>query len=206
MPPVIRSSREEILEAALRVAARDGLLAMTLDNVAREAGVSKGGLIYHFASKDDLIRDMIEHFARKADQALTQRVADDPNPKGRWLRALVDLVFSESAPEDGPPLDRNQRDKFFGAMLAAVAVKPELLKPIIEMRRQKMRERIQGEEENPIDALLLWLAIDGLFLWRLFGMIDPDEPLHGKLVEAIRSRVRPETRGGAGKSAKEKKR
>ena len=46
--PIASSSREKILDAAVQVAIRDGILAMTLDAVAREAGVSKGGLIYHF--------------------------------------------------------------------------------------------------------------------------------------------------------------
>ena len=43
-----RSNREKILHAAMQVAIRDGVMAMTLDAVAQEAGVSKGGLLYHF--------------------------------------------------------------------------------------------------------------------------------------------------------------
>ena len=37
------SSRERILAASVQVALREGVSAMTLDAVAREAGVSKGG-------------------------------------------------------------------------------------------------------------------------------------------------------------------
>jgi AcrR family transcriptional regulator len=44
-------ARERILEAAYTVAERSGAAALTLDAVAAEAKVSKGGLLYHFPSK-----------------------------------------------------------------------------------------------------------------------------------------------------------
>ena len=61
-----RSNREKILDATVQVAIRDGVMAMTLDAVAQEAGVSKGGLLYHFRSKDDLIAAMLVHFSNGA--------------------------------------------------------------------------------------------------------------------------------------------
>ena len=41
---------------------RDGAQALTLDAVAAEAGVSKGGVLYHFASKRALIDGLIERW------------------------------------------------------------------------------------------------------------------------------------------------
>src|SRR5258708_3247444 len=108
-PSAPRKSRDEILEAAIRVAVRDGVVASTLDQVAREAGVSKGGLIYHVASKDDLVREMLAFFAQKNDQALMERVANDRHPEGRWVRAAVDLIFSHaSAAGSGEKPPQNQ--------------------------------------------------------------------------------------------------
>ena len=69
------NARESILEAAIHVASRDGLLAMTLDNVAREAGVSKGGLIYHFASKEQIL---VEGLTRFTDELLEEVRAGIP--------------------------------------------------------------------------------------------------------------------------------
>src|SRR3712207_9422759 len=43
------------LEAAERVVARDGVARLSLDAVAGNADVSKGGLLYHFPNKDALI-------------------------------------------------------------------------------------------------------------------------------------------------------
>jgi AcrR family transcriptional regulator len=183
---VRRTSREEILESAVRVAIRDGLLGMTLEKVAREAGVSKGGLIYHFASKEALVREMLEYFWQQREQALLERIADDPNPRGRWLRALVDMLLSD---DTGPALTPLERDKFMASLLAAALVNPELVKPVQQCRKQKLRARILAEESDPMEHLMILLAVDGLFLWRLVGLVDAGDPLYGRLVEAIRSRV-----------------
>ena len=47
------TTRKSILEAASRVTAREGALNLTLEAVAKEAGVSKGGLLYHFPAADE---------------------------------------------------------------------------------------------------------------------------------------------------------
>ena len=184
------SAREAILEAAICVASRDGLLAMTLDNVAREANVSKGGLIYHFASKDALVKGMIEHFAKQVEQALTSRVVDDPLPNGRWVRALVDCCVAppeEGAAESNPLLTISGMGKFHASLLAAVAVNPALLAPLLEFGA-KMRSRIQAEDPQALEQLLLWSALDGLFVWELFGLITRDDPLFAALIGRIREK------------------
>ena len=88
-----RSNRDKILDATVQVALRDGVMAMTLDAVAQEAGVSKGGLLYHFRSKDDLIAAMLVHFSTKVRGRLEEHIAADPNPRGRFIRAMVQTVF-----------------------------------------------------------------------------------------------------------------
>jgi AcrR family transcriptional regulator len=52
-------SREDILAAARLVLLRDGIGAVTLDAVAREAGMSKTGLYYYFASKEALVFELM---------------------------------------------------------------------------------------------------------------------------------------------------
>ena len=46
------ATRDTILSAAANLVLRKGASRMTLEAVAREAGVSKGGLLYHFPSKE----------------------------------------------------------------------------------------------------------------------------------------------------------
>lgn len=52
-------SREEILAAARSVLLRQGIAGTTLDAVAQEVGVSKTALYYYFASKDDLLFELV---------------------------------------------------------------------------------------------------------------------------------------------------
>jgi AcrR family transcriptional regulator len=52
--------KEQILKAALRIAARDGLKGLTIRSVAAEAGLSSGLVLFHFSSKDALLSAALE--------------------------------------------------------------------------------------------------------------------------------------------------
>src|SRR3954449_7269633 len=56
------SRRAELLDGATQGIPRDGATALTLDAVAAEAGVSKGGVLYHFATKRALIDGLISRW------------------------------------------------------------------------------------------------------------------------------------------------
>ncbi len=55
-------ARQTMLEAAVRIFARSGVSAATLDDIATEAGVTRGALCWHFHSKDDLLAAIIKHY------------------------------------------------------------------------------------------------------------------------------------------------
>ena len=57
-----QDTRQVILEAALRVFARSGVSAATLDDIATEANVSRGALCWHFHSKEELLTGIIKHY------------------------------------------------------------------------------------------------------------------------------------------------
>jgi AcrR family transcriptional regulator len=60
-------TRTQILEAAFKTFAENGYSGSTLDNVAAEAGLTKGAVYWHFKGKDDLCMALIEeHFRREA--------------------------------------------------------------------------------------------------------------------------------------------
>jgi AcrR family transcriptional regulator len=186
-----------ILEAAIRVAGRDGLLATTLDKVAAEAGITKGGVLYHFASKDELLTRMMEHFAAQVEQGLVTRIADDPVADRRWVRAMIDMVFASGSDKvseaNGTPrgLPPEITHKFILAMLAAFAANPALLS-VIKPFMERMRNRISAEPGG-IEQIVTWLAADGLFLWELFGMARPGDPMWNAVVTELRRRSRPRT-------------
>ncbi len=64
-PPL---AREAVLDAFTRILVDEGERAATMDATARGAGVSKGGLLYHFNSKSALEAALVERLERLAQE------------------------------------------------------------------------------------------------------------------------------------------
>ena len=56
--PVVRDTKQRILDAALEVFGERGFRGASVDDVAEAAGVTKGAIYYYFTDKDDLARDL----------------------------------------------------------------------------------------------------------------------------------------------------
>ena len=67
-----REARDELLTAALRVFARRGYRQAGVDEIAAEAGYSKGALYWHFSGKEELLMALIEE---RIDAPMRDRVA-----------------------------------------------------------------------------------------------------------------------------------
>ena len=172
-------TREKLLVAAERITLRDGAVKLTLDAVAREAGISKGGLLYHFSNKEALIRGMMERLLGRFDSAVEERAGDSEEP-GRWTRAFVEATF---APEEGE-LDTS------AGLLVAVANDPKLLEPVRESFGS-WQSRIEDDGLDPALSTLVRLAADGLWMADLFGLAPPEgelrEQVTRKMLEMTRN-------------------
>ena len=92
-PPL---AREKVLDAFETVLLAEGERGATLDATAREAGVSKGGLLYHFASKEALVAGLLERMKQRAATEMTELEAA---PEG------IIAAFMRSSVHTGSPLD-----------------------------------------------------------------------------------------------------
>ena len=81
--------RAKLIEAAKRHIVTDGFHSLRLESVAREAGVTKGGLLHHFPSKVALLEGLYEDGAQQFEQQLLELMAADPVPHGRFTRAYL---------------------------------------------------------------------------------------------------------------------
>ena len=90
-------SREEILDAARTVLLSKGLSGMTLEAVAREAGMSKTGLYYYFASKDALAFELVFAALESHATAVSTAVASS-SAGGDALGAIVRETVNTFAP------------------------------------------------------------------------------------------------------------
>lgn len=61
----MRSGKEHILEAARKVIARAGIRDASMQSIAEEAGMTKGGLYYHYQGKDYILFDLADRFLRE---------------------------------------------------------------------------------------------------------------------------------------------
>lgn len=81
-------TRQQLLDAALRVFGRQGYDATTLDDIAREAAVTRGAIYWHFKGKAELYRALLTERQGPASEALATALAADEPPLER-LRALI---------------------------------------------------------------------------------------------------------------------
>lgn len=113
-------TRRTVLDAAARVFAANGYLATSLSQILAEAGVTKGALYFHFASKEELARALVlEQSAPTAPELpggapalqaaidLTHRIArslvDDPKMQASIRLVIEQGVFMDE-PDAGPYL------------------------------------------------------------------------------------------------------
>ncbi len=83
-----QDTRRLLLEAAAIVFRTHGIAA-TLQDVAAEAGVSKGGLLYHFPTKEDLVRSLGVHLSDIFRESVEEHVDPADTAPGRLTRAYV---------------------------------------------------------------------------------------------------------------------
>jgi AcrR family transcriptional regulator len=144
-------TRAKLLDAASAVIRRDGPRALTLDAVAAQAGVSKGGLLYHFASKRDLLDALVARWLDEFQQDI------DAAPGGfaeRYVRA-----------SDGAKAEE-------AGLLAALVADPRALATVRE-RHAAWQDRVVTESADPVGATVARLAADGLWLADLLGVAPP---------------------------------
>lgn len=83
------SAREDLLDALEQILIDEGERAATLDAVAAGAGVSKGGLLYHFGSKQALVEGLAERMRDRAGQDMQDMAAAADGPSAYYVRSSV---------------------------------------------------------------------------------------------------------------------
>jgi len=164
-------SRNVALDAALTIIARDGPGRLTLDAIARESGLSKGGVMHQFRTKEGVLKALLErqmaHFAEFSVRYRSKANAESANPELATELATV----REAA---------NTPNSAALALLAAMVESPDLM-ALPRDTDLKNIAAIKAEAADPELAMLRWAAARGLLLGALFGMSPIGKPERDRL-------------------------
>jgi AcrR family transcriptional regulator len=167
--------RDKLLNAAEQVVARDGVSNLTLDAVARETGVSKGGLLYHFPSKSALVIAVVERLATRCESMHADALAAEPAEPGAFTRAYLNARLRPHEP---------QESLIQTALIAAAGTDPQYLDPF-RQRLTHWQQRLENDGIDPATACIVRLAIDGLCLGEVFGMPVPSGELRQRVLDKL---------------------
>jgi AcrR family transcriptional regulator len=150
--------RAQIAEALVRVAARDGLHAVTMRAVAAESGVSLRLVQYYFETKEQLLLGALRHLEQQSRERWARRLAALPDPVPP--RAFVEAFLAEALPSDA----QSRMFHLVGASYATLAVTdPDLTaEPFVanvdDLHRQLAgalrRARADGQVSAAVDVEL----------------------------------------------------
>ncbi|MBD8526345.1 TetR/AcrR family transcriptional regulator [Pseudomarimonas arenosa] len=154
-PPLART---KILLAARQIVERSGAGALTYDELATVSGLTRGGITYHFPTKDDLLRSLLDDDIK---QWRASEQASRPSNVDPALAELIGFIRSHTSEDES-------KRRFVAGMLSAAVHQPELLDSCrSEIARQRGDQRW---DEAGLKCYLLRLAAAGLFWEELFQL------------------------------------
>jgi AcrR family transcriptional regulator len=155
---------DRILNAAEEVILESGGRNFTLDAVAARAGISKGGLVYSFATKDALVRAALEREVVGFQAAVRERVSGTTDNAYQLVLAHIDQALDED--------DAATRKAAF--LMTALVHAPDMMEPARQYYRALLDPLLNG---TPVaqDVRHALLAVEGMFLLRGLGFVEVSE-------------------------------
>jgi len=166
---IIRSqSRENIMQTALELFARKGYFNTSIQQIAKEAGISKGLLYNYFKSKEELLRQIIFEAVAVGEEIVEKELNADYDPK-QQLKNIIDFSFSWV-----------QQNTDYWRLLASLSFQTEVISEFEEMLKAKSKGMIAQTEalmqrmgySNPkMEAYAVGAMLDGIML-HYINMLD----------------------------------
>ena len=133
------SVRQALLHATAHTLGQNGLAALTVQDVADAAGVSKGALFHHFSSKQDLVEATLTSLIADFEDRVRAVLRQSPARHGGFSRAYVQVNFEH--------LLQQEQDNDIGLTLGNL-MEPALLAHWRTWKRAMLAE-FAGEANDP---------------------------------------------------------
>lgn len=156
---------EIILDAANAVLRRNGARALTIDAVAAAAGLSKGGVMHHFASKDALVAALVARKLTSLRTGIAECEAEQPPDRTNLAQAMV-VHFAKTYCDD----------EFSRALLVASIENPDALNDYRSFVAERLA-RLSEAEGGRGPGAVVFFALLGIAMGRTLGFHEflPDE-------------------------------
>jgi len=171
------NQKETILLTAFKMFAENGYDGVSLNSIIKETGLTKGGVYYHFNSKDELFKEVVETFILKY---FTKKVSDIVRNTQRSIdERLRDLYLVPAMLlKEAQPLSPNASNAFIFNLMFDAARKSENMKEKLmkcyedtnDLIRALLTEGIESnkiKESTDVDSLSIEIVsiIDGIQIY-----------------------------------------
>jgi len=168
------NSKEAILDAAEAIVIEAGASRMTLDAVAERSGISKGGLMYNFPTKEALLEAMIGRMGERLGQ-LREKARQELAPgSSNELRVEIRSLQGKS----------NADHRLSAALLAVAANQPELMRALLEDLRDRFLNKITANGNFTRSSILYFAAL-GLHFHDLLNLSLLDRKQQKEILEEL---------------------
>ena len=151
------SAKGKLLESAKKILKEEGYEKFTLDSLAKKTGVSKGGVLYHFPTKERLIQEIIENLIIRFENRLHSE--ENADSSGSWTLRYFQATLD----------DLDDSDLQSSGIIAALASNPHLLLPLVE-KYSAWKQKFKKEKMDQSLADILRFAADGIWFNEVFGL------------------------------------
>jgi Transcriptional regulator len=168
-------SRRRAIEAAFTILTRDGVGGLTFDSLARESGISKGGLLHQFRTKHGVLSALLDFQRQQFEQIGRDYMAKEGASKAEPNLAAQIAIYRESV---------NQPHSVARAILAAIIESPALLDDMKPTDAAKMKA-LQDEATDLDLSLLRYFAASGLAFHFLLGLSPVSNSARNRLFDRL---------------------
>ena len=103
----MNDKKQRILQATEKLLAMYGFHGLSMQMVAKEAGVAIGTIYRYFEDKEDLLHQLHDHILSHVANKITHNVADDMPLKERFRIVWLN-IWTMTTQEDAPLINRGQ--------------------------------------------------------------------------------------------------
>ncbi|MGA9466832.1 MAG: TetR/AcrR family transcriptional regulator [Exiguobacterium marinum] len=174
-------TKQKLLDAATDIIMNHGVHQLTLDEVAKTAGISKGGLLYHYPSKEALMTAMVERLQQEQNELYVSLQQEGHGPVEAFVR-----LFDETKLHPERATIQIDVEKMI-AFLTLFAVDQEYAdrwKHDLDTFFAQFQQTA-----DPVETMIVRYALEGMMMSEHFGVGVPPTELKQAIIERLIDRA-----------------